>query len=80
MSLISSSGCCLEEKFNGCGSIKEETRAQLFKARLSQSWFTGNFNYLFTIKGGFFIRLMFKEKTFVIYNLIKPQFCGKPPL
>ena len=34
--------------------------------------------YLITVKGGFFTRLWFKEKKFVIYNLIDPQFCGKP--
>ena len=32
--------------------------------------------YLFTVKGGFVAR--FKEKKFVIYNLIGPQFCAKP--
>ena len=37
-----------------------------------------NFNcYSFTIKGGFFTRLRFKEKKFVIHNLIGPQLCGK---
>ena len=37
-----------------------------------------NFNcYLFTAKGGFFTRLSFKEKEFVIYNLSGPQFCSK---
>ena len=30
------------------------------------------FNYLFTVKG------RFKEKKYVIYNLIGRQFCGKP--
>ena len=52
-------------------------RAQLFKAQLSKSWISGNFNYLFTVKGGFFSRLRFKKKKCVIYNLIRPQFCGK---
>ena len=32
----------------------------------------------FTFKRGFLRRLRFKEKKFVIYNLIGPQFCGKP--
>ena len=41
--------------------------AQLFKARLSQSWISGNFNcYLFTVNGGFLTRIAFKQKTFVI--------------
>ena len=31
--------------------------------------------YVFTVKGGFFTKLRFKEKKFVIYNLIGPQFC-----
>ena len=40
-----------------------------------------NFNfYLFTVQGGFFRRLRFKEKKFVIYNLIGPQFWANPPL
>ena len=53
-------------------------RAQLFKARLSQSWISGNFNcYLFAIKGGFFSRLGSKEKKFASYNIIGPQFYGK---
>ena len=34
--------------------------------------------YLITVKEGFFTRLWFKEKKFVIYNLLEPQFCGKP--
>ena len=38
----------------------------------------GNFNgYLFTVKEEFFTRLRFKEKKFVIYNLIELQFCAK---
>ena len=56
-----------------CRHLKTSTRAQLFKARLSQSWISGNFNcYLITVKGGFFTRLSFKEKKFVIYNIIGP--------
>jgi len=33
--------------------------------------------YLVIVKGGFFIRLRFEEKKFVLYNPIGPQFCGK---
>ena len=29
------------------------------------------------VKGGFVTILSFKEKKFVIYNIIGPQFCGK---
>ena len=32
---------------------------------------------IFTVKGGFFTRLRFKEKKFAFYNRIGPQFCGK---
>ena len=54
-------------------------RDWLFKARLSQSWISGNFNcYLFTVKGGFLTRLKFKEEKFVIYNPTGSQFCGEP--
>ena len=46
----------------------------------SNSWISGNFNcYLFTVKEEFFTRLRFKEKKFVIYNLIEGQFCAKSP-
>ena len=34
--------------------------------------------YLFIVTGGLFIRLRFNEKKFVLYNHIRPQFCGKP--
>lgn len=51
------------------------SRAQLFKARFRLSGINGNFNYyLFIVKGGFFTRVRFKEKIFVIYDLIAPQF------
>ena len=36
--------------------------------------------YLFTVKGGFFIRLTFQEKKFLIYDLIGSEFCDKPPI
>jgi len=53
----------------------------LFKGRLSQSWISENPNFhLFTVKGGFFPRLRFKEKKIGIYNLIGPQFWANPPL
>ena len=59
-----------------------ELRAQLFKAWLLKLyWITSGENFncnLFTIKGEFFTSLRFKEKKFVISNLIGPHFCGKP--
>ena len=55
------------------------SRAQLVKVRFCLSEIKGNFNcYLFIVKGGFFTRVRFKEKKFVIYDLIGPQFWGKP--
>ena len=36
--------------------------------------------YLFTVKGGFFTRLTFKEEKVLICNLIGSQFCDKPPI
>ena len=37
----------------------------------------GNFDYLFPVNGGLVTRFRFKEKEFVVYNLIETQFCGK---
>ena len=49
-----------------------------FFVRNYQSWISGNFNcYLFPTESGFFTRLKFTEKKFLIYNLIGPQLCSK---
>ena len=34
------------------------------------------FNYLFTAKGGLLTILRFKENKYVIYDIIRPLFCG----
>ena len=68
--------CDAYSKQHACNSV--QSWAQLFKARLSLSWISWNFNcYLFAIKGGFFSWLGSEEKKFASYNVIGPQFCGK---
>ena len=59
--------------------LKNPNQAPVAQSLIKLIRISGNFNcYLFIIKRGFFTRLRFKEKKVVIYNVIGPQFCGKP--